>query len=147
MKVILTQHVNNLGEKGAILEVSEGYARNFLFPRKFAFPAGDPRASMIRDSVGASELKREKDQKKKVAAADKLRTHAFIFTRKASEQGTLYAGVTAAEIAQAVSDFLGVKIIPSKITLPVQVRTFGKHMAEITLGNQKIRITITVNPS
>ena len=143
MKVILRQDVKTIGRKGAILDVSDGYARNYLIPRGLAVPQGDRQAREVMTEVAAGAKRREAEQERKQRMRGRLVSHVFTFERRATEQGSLYAGVTPAEIAEAVRRFTGVGSL-EKVEVPEPIRTVGSHEAFLHEGNEKIPLKISV---
>lgn len=132
MKVILTQDVKSLGKKGEMVNTSDGYARNFLFPRKLAVEA---------DSQALTELKnRESSKKHKVDvetadakdAAAKINGATIKITAKAGQGGRLFGSVTSKEIAQELKNKFGLDVDKRKITVS-EIKAYGTYTASIKL--------------
>ncbi|MBR4332189.1 MAG: 50S ribosomal protein L9 [Clostridia bacterium] len=123
MKVILLSDVKGVGKKQEIVNVSDGYARNFLFPRKLAMDA-TPGAAKELEKKQAAERARETERR--LAAekkASSLRGKVITVVAKSGAQGRLYGSVTGAEIAQALSEQHGVEVDKRKIELAEPIRT------------------------
>lgn len=132
MKVILTQDVKGLGKKGELVNTSDGYARNFLFPRNLATEA---------NSQAMTELKNREDSKKhKIAvetqeakdSASKINGKVIKVTAKAGHGGRLFGSVTSKEIAVAMKSQFGIDIDRRKITVD-DIKAFGTYPASVKL--------------
>lgn len=132
MKVILQQDVKSLGKKGELVNTSDGYARNYLFPRNLAIEA---------NSQAMTELKNREDSKKhKIAvetqaaqeAADKIRGKAVKIKAKAGQGGRLFGSVTSKEIAEHIKKEYAIDIDRRKITAP-DIKAFGSYQATVKL--------------
>ena len=131
MKVILLQDVKDIGKKDDIVNVSDGYARNFLFPRKWAMEATE-------NAVKVVERKREAERRKEAEAraaaeqiASTLKNKVVILTVKCGEKGRLYGSVTAQEVADAVKAGYEYEIDKRKVEIKEPVRQLGDY--EVTL--------------
>ena len=133
MKVILTADVKGVGKKQEIVNVSDGYARNFLFPRKLAMDA-TPGAAKELEKKQAAERARETERR--LAAekkASSLRGKVVTVVAKCGSQGRLYGSVTGAEIAQALNEQHGVDVDKRKIDLAEPIRTVGETEVVVKL--------------
>ena len=136
MKVILTQDVKSQGKKDQIIEVSDGYARNFLFPKKLAIPA-DAKAVNEAKNKEASRLHKievEKQQAKDIAA--KLDTVLVKIKGKSGADGRLYGAITPKDIADTLMKDFSIDIDKRKINVPEPIKTFGKFELEVKLYNE-----------
>ena len=125
MKVILLADVKGVGKKDEILNVSDGYARNFLFPKKWAVEATAGATKEV-ERKRAAEAAREAERR--AAAEEKakqLKGKTVTLTVKCGDKGRLYGSVTSAEIAEALEKQHGVKVDKRKIDLPEAVRQVG----------------------
>ena len=144
MKVVLLADVKGKGKKGELCQVSDGYARNFLFPRKLAVEA---------DAAAMSELKsreesREHHKAEKIAAAkqlaEKLNGKTVVIKAKAGSAGKLFGSVTSKEIAAEIKKVFGVEIDRKKMQV-ADIKNFGDYTAEIKLYTGiSASITVTV---
>ncbi len=144
MKIILLKDIPGVGVRGAIKDVSDGYAMNSLIPQKLAAPATDERVKAyekeIRDKV-ASEKKKESDFDNQA----RLLENAKISVRvDANDKGHLYKQLSPDEIAERVRKELGVPVEKSTIVLKEQIKSLGRVDAEIKLGKKKVPLTVFV---
>lgn len=144
MKVILIKHVANLGDEGDVKEVAAGYARNFLLPRGLAEEATE--AGMA--AVAAKKAKKAKDAEMALSMAEemvsKLEGQTIEITAKASEEGTLYAAVSASKIAKALED-KGFNIKKNNINTG-HIKELGEHEVVISLDHGlEARISLIIN--
>lgn len=133
MKVILLQDVPGTGKKNQILNVSDGYARNFLLPRKWAMEAT---ANAVKEVERRNETERQKELARKQEAEDiakQLKDKIIELRAKGGEKGKLYGSVTSQEIADALSAQHGFEIDRRKIELPEPIRSAGETQVTISL--------------
>lgn len=132
MKVILTADVKGQGKKGELVNVSDGYARNFLFPKNLAVEADSAAMNELknRESAAAHHKKEEIDAAK--ALADKLNGQKIVIKAKAGSQGKLFGAVTSKEIAQEINNKFGVSIDKKKLSV-ADIKNFGEYTAEVKL--------------
>ena len=126
MKVILTQDVKSLGKKGELVNASDGYARNFLFPRKLAVEA---------NAQAMNELKnRESAEKYRLEVAAKINDKTVKLTAKAGQGGKIFGSVTAKEVAESISRQFGVSVDKRKVSME-DIKSFGTFSAEVKVYN------------
>ena len=133
MKVILLQDVKGQGKKGQLIEVSDGYARNFMLPRKLAIEAT---ADAINTKNMTDKATAERIAKEKAAAlelSNKLRTMTLTVTAKGGGQGRLFGAVTNAEISAALEKS-GIKLDKRKIVLAENIKNVGTYTVTCKLG-------------
>lgn len=132
MKVILTADVKGQGKKGELVNVSDGYARNFLFPKNLAIEADSAAMSELknREAAAAHHKKEEIDAAK--ALAQKLEGEKVVIHAKAGAQGKLFGAVTSKEIATEVNKKFGTAIDKKKLSV-ADIKNFGEYTAEIKL--------------
>ena len=142
MKVILLQDVKGQGKKGQLIEVSDGYARNFMLPRKLAIeaPADAVNTKKMNDKATAERIAREKAEA--LATANKLREMTLTVTAKGGGQGRLFGAVTNAEIAVALEK-AGVKLDKRKIIIADTIKNVGTYTVTCKLGYE-INAPLTV---
>ena len=133
MKVILLQDVKGKGKKGQMIEVSDGYARNYMLPRKIAMEATTDAVNTMRmnDKATAERIAREKAEA--LATAGKLREMTVVVKAKGGGQGRLFGAVTNAEIAAALEK-TGVKLDKRKIVLNENIKNVGTYTVTCKLG-------------
>lgn len=144
MKVFLLQAVANIGKKGDILEVSDGYARNFLIPRQMAAQANSADAARAKSQIQAQHLEQLKKQKDKELVLQKLQGRTLTFQSEAASSGHLYAAITAKDIAQTLQRDTGIEIAPERIKIEKAIKQLGKHEAEFTNGEKKVKFKVVV---
>ena len=134
MKVILLQDVRGQGKKGELINVSDGYARNFLFPRKLAQEATADNINTMRMN---DKAKKEKEQKAREEAAElsaKLRDMTLTVLAKGGGAGRLFGSVTSQEIAEALLAQEGVELDRRKIVIDEAIKTVGLYTVKVKLG-------------
>jgi large subunit ribosomal protein L9 len=144
MKVILKQEVKALGKSGAVVEVNEGYANNFLFPRKLAVPAT---GGALKDKAVHDKTQAIKDQKALEAAQEQAQAIAakpIVITAKVGEGGKLYGTVTNKDIATALKTQAGFEFDKHKIHLNDPIKAVGEFQIEIQL-HPKVKTKIQVH--
>ncbi len=143
MRVILTADVKGQGKKDQVVEVSDGYARNFLFPKKLAIPADASALNDIKNKEASKQHKLEVEKKNAEDIKKKLETIVVKFTYAAGPDKRLYGSVTSKEIAEALKKDFGIEVDKRKITLATPIKSFGRFSAEVRLFTDVIG-TITV---
>ena len=131
MKVILLCDVKGQGKKDQIVEVSDGYARNFLFPQKKAVPADAKATSELRSKEAAKQFKIEEDRKAARQLADRIKATEVEITMGHGADGRLYGSVTAKDIADELKKKLSVEIDKRKIVIKEPIKAYGKYEIEI----------------
>ncbi len=134
MKVILQQDVKGQGKKGQMVEVSEGYARNFLLPRKIAVPAT---ADAINTMNLKEKAKKAEEQRQKALAeetAEKLKECMVKLTARAGAGGKLFGAVTTKEISEGLQKQFGIDIPKQKLVLEEPIKAFGNYEVKARLG-------------
>lgn len=132
MKVILLADVKGHGKKGELCNVSDGYARNFLFPKKLAVEANSTAMNELknREEAKAHHLAEEKKAAEEIKSL--IDKKQVVITAKAGASGKLFGAVTAKEVATAVKDTFGVEIDRRKMNI-ADIKQFGEYTAEIKL--------------
>lgn len=133
MKVILKQDVKTIGKKDEIHEVSDGYARNFLFPRGLAAPADAAAVNMARTKSEAREHHAAKALAAAQALADKVKDKTVTLKAKGGASGRLFGKVTAKDVAEALSKVAGTEIDKRKVELERDIKDFGTYSATVKL--------------
>jgi len=132
MKVVLTQDVKALGKKGEMVTVADGYARNFLFPRKWAIEANAQAMTELKNRENAAKHKIDADIAAAKAAAAALEGKTVRIEAKAGSQGRLFGSVTVKEVAEQLQKELGVVVDRRKITVE-DIKNYGTFPAAIKL--------------
>ena len=134
-QAILLQDVENVGERGAVIDVSKGYLRNFLMPRKLAEPA-------TKGAVAAASRRQEAAERAVVHATEAARENAELLNRtvltiahQAGEDGRLFGSVTGQDIVDAIKEARGIDIDRRHVRLEDPIKTVGTHMVEVEVSN------------
>ena len=135
MKVILLQDVKGQGKKGQLLEVSDGYARNFMLPRKLAIEATTDAINTKNMNDKATQERIAKEKAEALATANKLRQMTLTVTAKGGGAGRLFGAVTNAEIAAALEK-AGIKLDKRKIVLSENIKNVGTYTVTCKLGHE-----------
>ena len=133
MKVILLQDVKGKGKKGQMLEVSDGYARNFMLPKKLAIEATPDAINTMRMNDKATQERIAREKAEALATSKKLREMTVVVKAKGGGAGRLFGSVTNAEIADALAK-QGVKLDKRKIVLNETIKSVGTYTATCKLG-------------
>lgn len=146
MKVILTADVEKLGKSGEMKEVAEGYARNFLIPRKLAVPAAGGAYRAWQHDIASREEKRKREREEAEIAATRIGSTTLTMGVKVGEGGKLYGSITAKEIAEALGR-RGIAVDRHKIDLPDPLKTLGTYKVAIKVyPGMTPEVTVVVEP-
>ena len=146
MKVIFLTDVKGQGKKNQVLEVSDGYAKNFLIPRKLAKPADAQSLNDVKVKAEALEYRIATERKEAQALAAKLKEIVVVIKAPGGTDNRLYGSVTAKDIADALQKNHNIIIDKRKISLAVPIKSFGTFSADVKLFNDvngKIHIEVT----
>ena len=132
MEIILRDHVDNLGKRGDVVKVADGYARNYLLPRKLALPATDANKQWISRERKIVEAKEAEERVAAEAVADRLSALDLQISRKVGDNDTLYGSVTNGDIADLLKE-KGFDIDRRKILLPDAIRALGETHVPVKL--------------
>ena len=142
MKVILLQDVKGKGKKGQMIEVSDGYARNFMLPKKMAIEATADAVNTMKMNDKATAERIAKEKAAALELSTKLRGMTLVVTAKGGGQGRLFGAVTNAEIAAALEK-QGIKLDKRKIVLNENIKNVGTYTVTCKLGYE-INAPLTV---
>lgn len=134
MKVILLQDVKGKGKKGQMLEISDGYARNFLLPRKLAIEATADAMNTKKMNDKAAAEKAAKERAEALEISHKLRELTLVVTAKGGGAGRLFGSVTNQEIADALKAKSGITLDKRKIVINDQIKSVGTYTVQCKLG-------------
>ena len=146
MKVILCADVKGQGKKDQMVEVSDGYARNFLFPKKLAIPADSKAINEVKNKEASKQHKLDVEKAQAQEIAKKLETLVVVFEYAAGPDKRLYGSVTSKDIAEALQAKHGIVIDKKKITLAEPIKSFGTFKADAKLFTDitgKITVEVT----
>ena len=133
MKVILQQDVKGQGKRGQLVNVSDGYARNFLFPKKLAKEANAQALNELKNAEESKACKIKQETEAAQASADKINGKSVSILAKAGQGGKLFGSVTAKEIAEAIKKQYGVDVDKRKIDTKGDMKAFGTYECEVKL--------------
>ena len=142
MKVILTQDVKGKGKKGQMIEVSDGYARNFMLPKKLAIEATPDAINTMKMNDKATQERIAREKAEALEVSKKLRAMTLVVKAKGGGAGRLFGSVTNAEVAAALEK-QGVKLDKRKIVLNETIKNIGTYTATCKLGYE-INAPLTV---
>ena len=134
MKVILLQDVKGKGKKGQMIEVSDGYARNYMLPRKIAVEATADAVNTMRMNDKAAAEKAAKERAEAVEVSKKLRDMTLVVTAKGGGAGKLFGSVTNQEIADALKAKTGIALDKRKIVISDPIKNVGTYTVQCKLG-------------
>lgn len=134
-QAILLQPVEALGETGEVVDVSKGYLRNFLMPRKLAQPATSASIAAARQRIELVERTAAEQVERAEENAGLLRRTVLTISHQAGDDGRLFGSVTAQEIVEAVRQARGVKIDRRRVHLTEPIRTTGTHMVSVEVSD------------
>ena len=134
MKVILQQDVKGQGKKGQLIEASDGYARNFLLPRKLAVPATAENINTMKMQEKAKKAQQAAEKAEAEATAARLKELTVKVVAKGGNGGRLFGAVTSKEIADALQAQHGITIPKTKIVQDEPIKTFGGYELKVKLG-------------
>ena len=134
MKVILMQDVKGKGKKGQMIEVSDGYARNYMLRRKIAVEATADAVNTMRMNDKAAAEKAAKERAEAMEISKKLRDMTLVVTAKGGGAGRLFGSVTNAEIADALAKKTGIKLDKRKIVIADPIKNVGTYTVTCKLG-------------
>jgi large subunit ribosomal protein L9 len=133
MKVFLKRDVPGLGKANEVKNVSDGYARNYLFPKELAAPATDSNVKAAQVFAETKKAREDRIREHSQHIADQLKTKTFKFKAKAGETGRLYGSITSADIATRIGHVLNMTFDKHWIVLERPLREVGTHAIEIKL--------------
>jgi large subunit ribosomal protein L9 len=147
MKVVLLDDVRGQGKKGELVNVSDGFARNFLFPKKLAKPADNQIIQEIKAKKDSEDFKRAEEKKQAAALAEKLKGTVLTYKSTGGADGRLYGAVTAKDISDKLQSELNLSVDKRKIVLNETIKTVGDYDLEIKLypeisANIKVKVVI-----
>ena len=135
MEVILRDHVEKLGKRGEIVKVSDGYARNYLLPRKLALPATEGNRKHVERERKIMETREAEEKSQAAAIASRLATIDITIARRVGDTEQLYGSVTATDIAEFLKT-KGFEIDRRKLILPEPIKTIGEHDVPLKLHRE-----------
>lgn len=135
MKVILQADVKGQGKKGQLINVSDGYARNFLFPKKLAVEASTDNLNVMKQKQAAEEARIAREKAAAKELAEKLKSCMVIISAKAGTGGRLFGSVTTSEVSDALKAQFNIEIDRHKIVMNENIKAFGTYELRVKLYN------------
>ena len=133
MKVILKQDIKGVGKKDEVINANDGYARNYLFPKNLAVEANNENMTKLKAKQEALSYKKSQEKEEAQKQAEKMKQITLTLKVKAGENGKIFGGITAKEIAENLKNQYGIDIDKKKIALNETIKTLGKFVIEIKL--------------
>ncbi|HLC64039.1 MAG TPA: 50S ribosomal protein L9 [Patescibacteria group bacterium] len=144
MKVVLLQNIKSLGAKGEVKNVSDGYARNFLFPQNLALVASDKILAKLQSKAGQDSAKARKEIKSHDQLIEKLDQKEVIIRARASKKGTLFKAVSEKDISLEIKRQLGYNVDEKYIQLEQPIKIAGEFRIKIKLNEKAGELLIRV---
>ena len=147
MKVILKADIKGVGKKDQVISASDGYARNFLFPKNLAIPADAGNMNNLKAKNESVQYRKGEDLKESKKIAEKMKTITVKISVKAGENGRLFGAVTAKEIAEALKKDFGIEVDKKKVMLQESIKVAGATKVDIKLNEGVIAsVQVMVTP-
>ena len=145
MKVILTQDVRGQGKRGQMIEVSDGYARNFLLPRKLAQEATADNINTMRMNDKATQERQAKERAEALELRNRMKDMTVVVTAKGGGAGRLFGSVTNTEVSEALAKEAGIQLDKRTIVLDEPIKSVGIYTVKCKLGyevNAELKIEV-----
>ena len=145
MKVILLQDVRGKGKKGQMLEVSDGYARNYMLPRKLATEATPDAVNTMRMNDKATQERQAKERAEALELRNRMKDMTVVVTAKGGGAGRLFGSVTNTEVSEALAKQAGIQLDKRKIVLDEPIKSVGVYTVKCKLGyeiNAELKIEV-----
>lgn len=145
MKVILTQDVRGQGKRGQMIEVSDGYARNFLLPRKLAQEATADNINTMRMNDKATQERQAKERAEALELRNRMKDMTVVVTAKGGGAGRLFGSVANTEVSEALAKQAGIQLDKRKIVLDEPIKSVGVYTVKCKLGyeiNAELKIEV-----
>jgi large subunit ribosomal protein L9 len=146
MKVILLQNVKGLGKQGDVVNAKDGYATNYLFPKKLAVKANEENMNILAEQIKLKEEQKQQEKQNATALYNKINNQAFELKVKAGSGKRLFGSVTSKEIAEEISRVCGIEIDKRKIELGENIKEQGEKEINIKLHPEltaKVKIIVS----
>jgi large subunit ribosomal protein L9 len=141
--VILRSDIRQVGKRGDIIEVSDGYARNYLLPKKLAIPASEGAVAQAHAMRRARDLRDAQDRDAATTIASRLVPKVITISAKAGTEGRLYGSITTADVVKAVADQTGITLDRRHLHVDEAIKTLGSHQVIAKL-HADVEFPITV---
>ncbi|MEE0791135.1 MAG: 50S ribosomal protein L9 [Clostridia bacterium] len=144
MKVILLDNIKGVGKKDEIINASDGYARNYLFPKKLAIEATKENLGKLESKNEANKFKKQNEKNDAIEVANKLKELVLTIKVKAGENGKIFGGVTSKEISENLKEQYKIEIDKKKIEVKETIKNIGRFTINIKLY-EGVNAKLTVN--
>ncbi len=146
MKVVLRQDVENLGEKGSVKNVADGYARNYLIPKGMAVVATPGELKVVATNEAVKQRKVQRQEQELQGLAERISGQKIEFEARAGSNGRLFGSITNGDIAEKLSAAVGTEIDRRKIVIEEPIRTIGDHPVTVNLvGKLRPQVMVVVH--
>lgn len=146
MKVVLNQDIKGVGKKLQVIDVSEGYARNFLLPKKLAVVADNKNMNLVQGKIDSQKFKKQTELEAANANKKIIENGSIEFKNKVGGDNRLYGSVTEKDIADKIKEKFNIEVNKKKITVSEPIKTLGTYTANIKLYEgviAKLKVTVT----
>lgn len=145
MKVILLADIKGVGKKDEVINASDGYARNFLFPKKLALPADAGNMSRLNAKKSSEAHKKELELEEAKKISNKIKDIILVIKVKAGENGKIFGGVTSKEISEELKNIYKIEVDKKKIMLKENIKNLGRYNVDIKLYEGVIaKLTVSI---
>ncbi len=145
MKVILNADIKGVGKKNEIINASDGYARNFLFPKKLAVPADAQNMNVLNAKKASEQHKKNVEFEEAKKTQEKMKEIVVKIKTKAGENGKTFGSITSKEISENLEKQFKIKVDKKKISLPEQIKTLGTYIVDVKLFEGVVgKLTVSV---
>ncbi len=147
MKVILLQDIKNVGKKDEIINANDGYARNFLFPKKLALEATKDNLLKLQAKKDSQKHKKDLEIEEFKKQAKKIEDITLEIKVKAGDNGKIFGGVTAKEVSEELNKQYKIQIDKKKITLKETIKNIGRFSVDVKFGDGiSAKLTLNIQP-
>ena len=145
MKVILLEDIKGVGKKDQIINANDGYARNYLFPKKLALEANAGNLANLKARQESNQFRKDMQKEEAIALANKMKDINLEIKVKAGENGKIFGGVTAKEISEHLKQEFSIEVDKKKINLADTIKNIGTYTVDIKLyegviGKLKVKV-------
>lgn len=145
MKVILNADIKGVGKKNEIINASDGYARNFLLPKKLAVPADAQNMNVLNAKKASEQHKKNVEFEEAKKTQEKMKEIVVKIKTKAGENGKTFGSITSKEISENLEKQFKIKVDKKKISLPEQIKTLGTYIVDVKLFEGVVgKLTVSV---
>lgn len=145
MKVILKADIKGVGKKNEVINASDGYARNFLFPKNLAVPADNQNMNVLNAKKASEQHKKNVECEEAKKTQEKMKTLVLKIKTKAGENGKTFGSITSKEIAENLEKQFKIKVDKKKIVIQEQIKTLGTYVVDVKLFEGVVgKLTVSV---